>query len=131
MDKSLFPPELVAAARAAKAAHAKELRGYPNVCGLGVGFKVKAGRRLRKLAIRVYVTEKVPLGKLKRAHRLPRSIEGIPVDVIVQKPLFHVFDPFHPSPEHAARRGVLLGGISIGIAGSGTGTRGAASTTRR
>lgn len=119
-----FPLDLVPAAKAVKIRHAAAMMRYPNVCGVGVGFKVKGGRRLQKLAIRVYVKEKVPLGKLKKADRLPRSIEDIPVDVIVRKPSFHMFDPFNPSPEHAALHSVLLGGISIGILGRGTGTLG-------
>lgn len=124
-----FPPELVAAAKAGKALHAAALMRYPNVCGVGVGFKVKGGRRLRELAIRVYVREKVPLGKLKKADRLPRSIEGIPVDVIVRKPSFRMFDPFNPSPEHAALHSVLLGGISIAVLGAAPGSPGGGTGT--
>lgn len=123
-NDKIFAPERVARAKAIKAGYAKELRRYPNVVGVGVGFKVKDGRRLRQLAIRVYVREKVPLSKLKKADRLPRSIGGIPVDVIIRKPLIHCFDPFNPSPENAAFHSVLLGGISIGVAGMGTGTLG-------
>jgi hypothetical protein len=119
-----FSPKAVEAAKAAKKRHREDLMRYPNVVGVGVGFKVKRGRRVRTLAIRVYVHVKVPLSKLKRSQRLPRSIDGIPVDVIVRKPVYYLFDPTNPSPRHAARQGVLFGGISIGLAGGNTGTLG-------
>jgi hypothetical protein len=122
-DDRPFRKETVRAALAIKARHAKALRKYPNVCGLGVGFKVTKGKRTRTLALRVYVTKKVPKARLKPADRLPASIEGLPLDVIVREPVFLLFDPFHPSPEHAARHVLLQGGISLGVEGR-TGTLG-------
>jgi hypothetical protein len=125
-DERPFRRETVEAARAIKARRGEALRRYANVCGLGVGFKVKAGKRLRTLALRVYVTEKLPLSRLAPADRLPRSIDGLPIDVIVRRPHTRMFDPYHPSPAHAAPYGVLLGGITVGVAGRGTGTLGGA-----
>jgi hypothetical protein len=122
-DDRPFGKEAVKAALAIKARHAKALRKYPNVCGLGVGFKVKKGKRINTLALRVYVTQKVPKPRLKPADRLPATIEGLPVDVIVREPVFLLFDPTHPAPEHAARHVVLRGGISLGVEGR-TGTLG-------
>jgi len=122
-DHRPFRKEVVKAALAIKARHARALRRYPNVCGLGVGFKVKKGKRINTLALRVYVTQKVPRSRLKPGDRLPATIEGLPVDVIVREPVFRLFDPYHPSPENAARHVVLRGGISIGV-GAATGTLG-------
>ena len=122
-DHRPFAKEAVRAALAIKARHARVLRQYPNVCGLGVGFKVKKGKRLNTLALRVYVTQKVPKSRLEPADRLPANIEGLPVDVIVREPVFRLFDPYHPSPENAARYVVLRGGISLGVEGR-TGTLG-------
>jgi trypsin-like peptidase len=114
----------VEAAKTIKARRAPALRAYPHVCGLGVGFKVKGGKRLPTLALRVYVTEKIPLARLKPADRLPRTVDGLPVDVIVRRPRIRMFDPYHPAPTHAIPYGVLLGGISVGVEGRGTGTLG-------
>ena len=123
-DHRPFEKQAVERAKAIKARHAAALLRYPNVRGLGVGFKVKGGKRINKLALRVYVTEKVPRRRLKPADRLPREIEGLAVDVIVRELHFRAFDPTHPSPTHAIRYGALLGGISLGILGRGTGTLG-------
>ena len=123
-DHRPFDKEAVDRAKAIKARYGAALLKYPHVRGLGVGFKVKSGKRINKLALRVYVTEKVPRRRLKRADRLPREIEGLAVDVIVRQLHFRAFDPTHPSPTHAIRYGELLGGITLGILGRGTGTLG-------
>jgi hypothetical protein len=123
-DHRPFDKEAVERAKAIKARYAAALLKYPNVRGLGVGFKVKGGQRIDTLALRVYVTEKVPRRRLKPADRLPREIDGLAVDVIVRPLHFRAFDPYHPSPTHAARYGTLLGGITVGVLGRGTGTLG-------
>jgi len=123
-ERRPFDKRAVERAKAIKARHAAALRRYPNVRGLGVGFKVKGGKRLPTLALRVYVTVKVPRQQLRPSDRLPREIEGLPVDVIVREPRVRLFDPYHPSPTHAMRYGTLLGGITIGVLGRGTGTLG-------
>ncbi len=62
--------------------HKNELMSYPNVTGVGVGYRVKAGKRGSDICIRVYVIKKYPEKSLKEADILPSSIEGVPVDVI-------------------------------------------------
>lgn len=104
-----------------KRAVAEDLRSYPNVTGVGVGFKEVGGRRTRTVAIRVYVRKKVPLAELARADRLPKTVRGVPVDVIEADFEIHQ-DPANPA-DHRLRFDPLLGGISVGsvpTGGSGT-----------
>lgn len=59
----------------------------PLIHGLSIGLKVVEGEPIRRLAVRVHVTRKVPLAALARRERIPRSIDGIPTDV-VEMPVF-------------------------------------------
>ena len=68
-----------------KERYLKRLMQYPNVIGVGVGFKEISGEEVRVPCIVVYVEEKVPVGSLKPEHVIPKSIEGIPTDVKVMK----------------------------------------------
>ena len=65
-----------------KRAVAGRLRAYPNVNGVGVGFKEVGGVRTDQVAIRVYVDRKLPRAQLADDEILPEEVEGIPVDVI-------------------------------------------------
>jgi hypothetical protein len=69
------------------------LRRHPNVVALAVGGRVRDGERQPGLAIRVYVSRKLPPGQLSRRQRLPRRLRGrlagglaapwfVPVDVV-------------------------------------------------
>jgi hypothetical protein len=104
-----------------KRAAAGRLRAYPNVTGVGVGFKEVGGVRTDRVAIRVYVEQKLPRGRLADDEVLPEEIEGIPLDVIEAK--FEVHEDPGPNQEHHNRHNPMMGGISIGneaLGGSGT-----------
>lgn len=58
------------------------LMGLPNVVGVGIGRKVVEGRYTDQIAIRVYVTEKVPPERLKNEQRIPEEVDGVPTDVV-------------------------------------------------
>lgn len=60
----------------------RQLHKKPNVVGVGVGYREKAGRRTDEEAIIVFVTKKVALQKLDGAEMVPRSLRGQRVDVI-------------------------------------------------
>jgi hypothetical protein len=100
----------------------KKLRKYPNVTGLGVGYKEKRGKRTATIALRIYVEKKVPKKELRAKDVLPTMIEGMPLDVIEKK--FRIHQATSVS-EHRRFHNLLIGGISIGnlIAG-GSGTLG-------
>ncbi|OQX65245.1 MAG: hypothetical protein B5M51_01250 [Anaerolinea sp. 4484_236] len=67
--------------RAVKRAHEKALFSKPNVVGVGVGFRSRAGRRTDSMAIVVMVSRKLPASQLAAEDLLPQEIEGVPVDV--------------------------------------------------
>jgi hypothetical protein len=104
-----------------KRAVAGRLRTYPNVNGVGVGFKEVGGVRTDQVAIRVYVNRKLPRAQLADHELLPEEVEGIPVDVIEAR--FKVHGGPDPTQEHLNRHNPMMGGISIGnevLGGSGT-----------
>ncbi len=67
--------------RAIKARYERKLLKLPNVVGIGIGFREVAGQVTDQLAIIALVSHKVPLGQLRRRDRIPRELDGIPVDV--------------------------------------------------
>ncbi|MCP4249261.1 MAG: hypothetical protein GY778_19635 [bacterium] len=70
-----------------KERHKESLRALANVVGLGIGPKVRGGRSTGEMAIRVFVSQKVPLDSLPESQRIPERIEGIPTDVEVMDSL--------------------------------------------
>jgi hypothetical protein len=55
--------------------------GLENIQAVGVGLKSTAGNYTGDLAVKVYVTEKAPLGKLASAATIPDEVNGYPTDV--------------------------------------------------
>ena len=107
-------------AKSAKDRVAATLRRYPNVAGLGVGYKIVGGQRTPTVCIRVYVRKKVPEAKLSPSEVIPPEIDGVPTDVIEDTFRIHQAPPIG---EHRRRRALLTGGISVGngiLGGSGT-----------
>jgi hypothetical protein len=74
-------PSKVDRARAVKSAHASRLLSLPNVVGLGVGLRQRAGQGTGDVSLVVMVTRKVPAAELAPDERIPREIDGVPVDV--------------------------------------------------
>ena len=97
------------------------LRKYPNVTGVGVGYKMVNGHRTEIISIRVYVRTKLPVDQLPKDAILPQQVDGVPVDVIEVHPRAH--NSPVPIEDFQARHNPLLGGISVGnevLGGSGT-----------
>ncbi len=108
-------------AKAVKERIAPSLRKYPNVTGVGVGYKIVNGRRTDTVSIRVYVQKKLPKEQLSAEAVLPTEIEGVPVDVIEVRARAHN-GPI-PLSDFQSRHNPLQGGISVGnvvLGGSGT-----------
>jgi hypothetical protein len=102
-------------AQAVKERAALRLRRYPNVVGVGVGYKEVRGQLTPTVSVRVYVRKKVPEQDLQANQVVPKELSGIPTDVIE--------DTFRIHVDHRRWRGILQPGISIGNAitgGSGT-----------
>jgi hypothetical protein len=71
----------LARARAVKKAYESRLLGYPNVVGVGVGRTVREGQLTDEIGLIVLVQTKRPSSQLAERERIPREIEGVPVDV--------------------------------------------------
>ena len=70
-----------------KERHLTRLLGKANVLSVGVGFRQQGGRLTDQVVLVVNVTRKLPLSQLRPEDVLPRTIEGIPVDVQETGPL--------------------------------------------
>jgi hypothetical protein len=85
-----------------------------NVVGVGVGPKVKAGKRTTRLCVRFYVERKIPEGAIPDAFLLPKKIRGVPTDVI-ESGRFYAF----ATPIAQTRLRPAKGGCSVGFKFSG------------
>lgn len=81
-----------------------------NVHGLGVATKIVEGKPTRTLCVRLYVVQKLPESVLPRKARLPKSIDGVPTDVI-EAPRARFHAPLC-SVNRAVRQRPITGGIS-------------------
>jgi hypothetical protein len=52
-----------------------------NLMGVGIGEKLVDGRRTGSIAVKLFVRVKYPQAQLRRKHTLPKTIDGVPVDV--------------------------------------------------
>jgi len=101
-----------------------QLKSYPNVTGIGVGFKYVKGRKTRKICIAVFVKKKKPLSELRSKDIIPQKVEGILTDV-VEAQFRTLQDDNTNILEHRRRHNPLIGGISIGrLSDKGSGTLG-------
>jgi len=57
--------------KSTKRKHEAFLRRLPNVVGVGIGPKTRDGQRTAEMAIRVYVSRKVPAEALPPDERIP------------------------------------------------------------
>lgn len=114
--------EAVDRAKSVKEKYADRLKAFPNVVGVGVGHEVVAGKRSDRIALRVYVRQKLPKSQLPPDGILPDIIDGLPVDVIEDEFWIHQQGPV-PLADRLRAHTFLVGGISIGnllVGGSGT-----------
>jgi hypothetical protein len=91
----------------AKEAHTEALLARPNVVGVGVGYKVRREERTEILSVVALVKQKVPRAQLAASALVPRTVEGIPTDVIEVgelRPLQPRLGRWRPAP----------GGVSLG-----------------
>ena len=109
--------EALEAAREAKDRFRYQLLGHPDVQGLGVGYRRRAGEKTNEYAVVVHVHSKLPLDDIPEARRLPTELRfdndrgsEIIVPVDVQEHL-------KPTPEIGRVRPVP-GGVSAGASGT-------------
>lgn len=95
--------ELSVAAAVERASH--------NVHAVGVGKKWVAGQETPVVAVRIYVTQKLPRSLLREQDALPVEIDGIPTDVIESPPGL-VMGAQQCSLDRRTRQRPVIGGIS-------------------
>ena len=64
-----------------KKKYEQKLLLFPNVVGLGIGFKEGKDVCAKKLCLKVYVKKKIPLTKLLKDQIVPKKIQGIETDI--------------------------------------------------
>lgn len=62
--------------------HKNELLQIPGVISVGVGHKLKGGKKSKQLSIIVGVVKKLPRESIPAGHLIPALIDGAPTDVI-------------------------------------------------
>ena len=67
---------------AIQARHEHRLMALPQVVGLGIGYRQRAGRQRDELCLVVMVSQKLKRSDLPAEAILPREMEGVPVDVV-------------------------------------------------
>jgi len=90
-----------------KEAYKESILAKPNVVGVGVGYRVTRGQATDQLAVVTLVRQKLPQAGLLSNNMIPRSIEGVPVDVVEVGDLRALQEPtdrWRPAP----------GGVSLG-----------------
>jgi hypothetical protein len=69
-------------ALAVKRRHERLLLKFPNVVGVGIGYKQVGGQLTDEIAIVVSVSRKLPAAQLRPGQGVPYRLEGVPVDVV-------------------------------------------------
>lgn len=95
-----------------------------DVTAIDIGFKIKGGRHTRQISVRIHVREKSKVGHLTARERFPKTIDGIPVDVI-EATYVHASGGGPPT----GQGGLLQPGLSVGLPGGPTGTLGVIATS--
>jgi hypothetical protein len=75
--------------RPVKRAKEADLLDIPGVTGVDIGYKIVGGEKTDVLSIRVYVAEKRDLEEVPRSERIPKTTQGIKMDVIQRKYELH------------------------------------------
>ncbi len=73
--------EILAKIAELREAAEEEVIQYPNVVGVGIGFKTVGGQVTDKISIKVYVEKKVPQAELAAEVVIPVDYKGVPLDV--------------------------------------------------
>jgi N-acetylmuramoyl-L-alanine amidase/lysozyme family protein len=98
-----------------------------NVVGVGIGEKEHEGAPTGVMAVKLFVRKKFPVDAVPEAHRLPKSIGGVPVDVEEVGRIV----PLLTMPNPRQRFDIVPPGCSIGYDAPMAGTLGALVRNRR
>jgi hypothetical protein len=87
----------------------EDFKQYPGVEGVGLGVKERGGQPTDEIAIRIYVSEKMPLAQLRLRDRLPSFYQGVRTDVLASGRAL----PATSACEDRSKHSPLVGGITI------------------
>ncbi len=101
-----------------------------NIHGVSVGPKIVSGSITPDQSVRIFVDHKLPLSDLLSSERIPKTFDGLPVDVVespraylsqnLAEDLAGIFRQFQPYRKRRIRR--LKAGLSVGRYQDRTGT---------
>ncbi len=106
---------LIAPAGRVAAAAADGTAGFANITGIGIGEQEVGGQPTGRIALKVFVREKLPAARLAGPARVPRRVDGFPTDVEV---LGEVAVPGNPDRHSPRRRGASISHAGVGVAGT-------------
>lgn len=91
--------------------HGQRLRDRKGVIGCSIGYREVDGKRTSELCIKIHVEKKIEREKLRANQLLPKTIDGVPVDVVERRkyvPLRTVQGGMFIAAEHSpSERGTL------------------------
>lgn len=93
--------------KVAKELHKERLLSMPNVVGVATGYKTSQGQTTNQLSVVALVEEKIPLAELSREAVIPKTIDGIQIDVVAVGKL-------HALQNRTDRWRPVFPGVSIG-----------------
>lgn len=105
--------------------------GGNQIHAIGIGRKFEAGKPTNKVAVRIYVTQKLPKNLLDRAACIPEEVDGIATDIIEAPPAYFAMPLPACTIRRARRQRPLRPGTSIGNAAVSGGTLAARCTSAR
>jgi hypothetical protein len=100
-----------ALAQRTKREHETALLRLDNVVAVGVGYKTVGNARTTDPAVVVSVVKKLPLIQLPEGSRVPRTINGMPTDVVETGKIFALQNP--TDKMRPARPGISIGHFQI------------------
>jgi hypothetical protein len=100
-----------ALAQRTKREHEDRLMRVNNVVAVGVGYKTVGNVRTDELAVVVSVVKKLPLIQLPERARVPKTLNGMPTDVVETGMIFALQNP--TDKMRPARPGISIGHFQI------------------
>src|SRR5689334_20706334 len=97
--------------QAMKRQHEASLLSMSNVVAVGVGFKIAGDVQTNEPSIVVSVVKKLPVVQLHASALVPKTLGGVPTDVVETGKIFALQDPTQKM--RPARPGISIGHYQI------------------
>ena len=103
--------DVISLAQQMKRKHENALMGLSNVVATGIGFKIAGSVQTNEPCVVVSVVKKLPLIQLPESARVPKTLGGVPTDVLEIGKVFALQDPRQKM--RPARPGISIGHYQI------------------